>query len=91
MDIKAIDAKGHTPGHVVYQKDDLLIIGDLIHGLIIQLSHPEICASYDHDEEESISARRRVMEYAKKNKLFIAGMHLPFSRSSLFGDWYYEK
>ena len=29
LGVKAIKAFGHTPGHIVYRKDDLLIIGDL--------------------------------------------------------------
>ena len=57
LGIKPIKAFGHTPGHTVYRKDDLLIIGDLIHGQDIQFKHPEICATYDHDENASIDTK----------------------------------
>ena len=32
LGIKPIKSLGHTPGHTCYRKDDLIIIGDLIHG-----------------------------------------------------------
>lgn len=88
MGVKPIEAFGHTPGHTVYQKDKLLIIGDLIHGQIIQFKHPEICASYDHDEKLSIETRKRILKYAEDNKLLVAGMHLPYSNSSMYRGFY---
>ena len=45
------------------RKDDLLIIGDLIHGQDIQFKHPEICATYDHDENASIDTRKQILKY----------------------------
>ena len=51
LGIIPLKAFGHTPGHTCYRKDDLLIIGDLIHGEKIQFKYPEICAQYDIDEK----------------------------------------
>lgn len=73
----AIDAAGHTPGHTVFQKADLLVIGDLMHGYVLQKDHPEINSNYDMDKLKSVEARKRIMEYARQNKLTMAGMHLP--------------
>lgn len=73
----AMDAVGHTPGHTVFQKSDLLIIGDLMHGYASQKDHPEINSNYDMDKEKSIEARKRILAYAKQNNLTMAGMHLP--------------
>ena len=67
LGIKPLQAFGHTPGHTVYRKDDLLIIGDLIHGEKIQFKHPEICATYDQDEAKSIEARKNILKYAEEN------------------------
>ena len=89
--IKPIKAFGHTPGHTCYRKDDLLIIGDLIHGQDIQIKHPEICATYDHDEKASIEARKNILKYAEDNKLFVAGMHLKYSNSSMYREFYNKK
>ena len=73
----AIDAQGHTPGHTAFQKGNLLIIGDLMHGAALQLSHPEVCANFDMDQEKAIESRIRIMEMAQANNLHVAGMHLP--------------
>ena len=75
--VEAIDAVGHTPGHTAFQVDDILIWGDVIHGLALQLDHPEICAAYDMDSQTSIATRKRMIQYARDHRLLVAGMHLP--------------
>lgn len=75
--VVALDAVGHTPGHTAFQKSDLLIIGDLMHGFDLQIEHPEYCANFDMDKEKSVESRKRLIEYAKANGLTMAGMHLP--------------
>ena len=77
-DILAIDAVGHTPGHTVFQKGKLLIIGDLMHAKSLQLPHPEYNANFDGDKEKAAASRKRILEYAKQNGLIISGMHLPY-------------
>ena len=72
----ALDAVGHTPGHVVFQKDNLLIIGDLLHGAALQIPYPEYCAAYDMDPEQAVISRRRILQYAADKHLIMAGMHL---------------
>ena len=75
--IVPIEAYGHTPGHTVFQKGGVLVIGDLMHGAELQMKHPEYCASYDMDKKKAIESRKRILDYAKKNGLVMAGMHLP--------------
>ena len=75
--VEAIDAVGHTPGHTAFQVDDILIWGDVIHGLALQLDYPEICAAYDMDPQTSIATRKRMIQYARDNGLLVAGMHFP--------------
>ena len=91
LGLKPLKAFGHTPGHTVYRKDDLLIIGDLIHGQDIQFKYPEICATYDNDENASIITRKNILKYAEENKLFVAGMHLKYSNSSMYKGFYDKK
>ena len=91
LGVKPIKAFGHTPGHTVYRKDDLLIIGDLIHGEIIQFKYPEICATYDQDEAKAIEARKEILKFAEDNKLLVAGMHLQYSNSSMHREFYKNK
>ena len=75
--IVTMNAVGHTPGHTVFQVGKLLVIGDLIHGAAFQVEHPEICASFDMDKEAAVKSRKQYLQYAKDNRLTIAGMHLP--------------
>ena len=75
--VLALDAVGHTPGHTAFQISNLLVIGDLMHGYALQKDHPEINSNYDMDKEKSIVSRKRIMQYARDNKLTMAGMHLP--------------
>ena len=88
LGIKPLKAFGHTPGHTCYRKDDLLFIGDLIHGEKIQFKYPEICATYDQDVDKSIESRKAIIKYAQDNKLLIAGMHLRYSNSSMHREFY---
>lgn len=76
-EVMTIRASGHTPGHTVYQVGKLLVIGDLVHGASLQLKNPDICASYDMDKDEATVTRKLILNYAEKNGLTMAGMHLP--------------
>lgn len=91
LGIKPIKAFGHTPGHTCYRKDELLIIGDLIHGEKIQFKYPEICAVFDADENQSIESRKRILKYAKENNLFMAGHHLQFTHFGMCKKYYQNK
>ena len=75
--VAAIEAIGHTPGHTVYQAGKLLVVGDLMHGVALQLPHPEFCASYDMEPEQAVKTRQELLNYARKNALTMAGMHFP--------------
>lgn len=77
MGIMPYDAKGHTPGHTVFKKNETIIVGDIIHGLALQLYHPEICATYDMNEDLSIISREKIIALSKDNKLTMGGMHFP--------------
>lgn len=75
--IVAIDAIGHTPGHTAFEKNELLIIGDLMHGAALQLEHPEYSGNYDMDKAQAAASRERLIKYAQEKHLIMAGMHLP--------------
>ena len=75
--VVALDAIGHTPGHTAFQKGDLLVIGDLFHGLALQENHTDICSNYDMDKTQAAASRKRILDYAREHHLHMAGMHLP--------------
>lgn len=72
-----MEAYGHTPGHTVFQKNQVLVIGDLMHGAELQLKYPEYCPFFDMDKQMATESRKRILEYAQNNHLVMAGMHLP--------------
>ncbi len=76
-DIISIPAYGHTPGHTVFQKDSILIVGDIMHGVALQTQYPEYCARYDMDPEAAVEARKQIMQYSEDNGLTMYGMHFP--------------
>lgn len=75
--VKAIEAPGHTPGHTVFQKSNVLIIGDLMHGYDLQKDHPEISCNFDMDKTLAAESRVKILNYAKENNLVMVGMHQP--------------
>ncbi len=77
LDIISIPAYGHTPGHTVFRKDSILIVGDIMHGVALQTQYPEYCARYDMDPEAAVEARKRIMQYSEDNGLTMYGMHFP--------------
>jgi len=55
-----------------------LIIGDLLHVALVQFPVPEISATYDMDQKAAAAVRRQVLDYAAKNKIPVAGMHVVY-------------
>ena len=75
--VEALDAAGHTPGHTAYRVGKLLIVGDLMHGVALQIEHNEYCANFDMDKEKAVDARRRILALAADGNMLTAGMHFP--------------
>ena len=78
--IKALDASGHTPGHTVFDikadGEELLIVGDIIHFIEIQLPVPDVSVRYDVDPDKARESRKKILDYAAENNIKIAGMHI---------------
>lgn len=75
--VEAIEAYGHTAGHTVYKVGNNLIVGDIMHGVALQLEHPQYCARFDADHEQSIRTRKEILNMGKEQRLKIYGMHFP--------------
>ncbi|MDR1995027.1 MBL fold metallo-hydrolase [Azonexus sp.] len=80
--VASVDTRGHTPGHASYLitsgGERLLVLGDLVHNHAVQFARPEVSFEFDNDPQQAIHARKRIFERAAKEKLMVAGMHLPF-------------
>lgn len=80
--IASVDTHGHTPGHASYLLESagqrLLILGDLVHNHAVQFARPEVSIEFDTDQKQAVATRKRIFALAAKEKLLVAGMHLPF-------------
>jgi glyoxylase-like metal-dependent hydrolase (beta-lactamase superfamily II) len=80
--ISSVDTHGHTPGHASYLihsgEQRLLILGDLVHNHAVQFARPEVAFEFDNDPKQAVATRKRIWALAAKEKLMVAGMHLPF-------------
>jgi glyoxylase-like metal-dependent hydrolase (beta-lactamase superfamily II) len=74
---------GHTPGHSGYRLDSagetLMIWGDTVHIPEIQVPRPGVTSEFDIDEAMAAESRRRVFDFAAKERLLVTGghMHIP--------------
>ncbi|MDH6358340.1 MBL fold metallo-hydrolase [Parabacteroides sp. PF5-9] len=79
--IQGIAAYGHTPGHSGFllksTNQQLLIWGDLTHAMAIQMPYPDVAVTYDVDPETAVVYRKKILEFVTKNKIPVAGMHIP--------------
>ncbi|GHV53876.1 MBL fold metallo-hydrolase [Bacteroidia bacterium] len=80
--IQAIAAYGHTPGHTVFllksNQSHLLLWGDVAHAMPIQMPRPEVALAFDTNQAQAIQTRKSLLEYVTKNKIRVAGAHIPF-------------
>ena len=75
--VEAIEAYGHTAGHTAYRVGNNLIVGDIMHGVALQLEYPQYCARFDADHQQSIRTRKDIIQMGKDNGLKLYGMHFP--------------
>lgn len=80
--IRAIDVKGHTPGHTAYvvgsDKQKLVIWGDVIHAYAVQFAKPSTSIDFDIDQKQAVITRCSLMKTIAADGSLVAGMHLPF-------------
>lgn len=75
--VEAIEAYGHTAGHTAYKVGNNLIVGDIMHGVALQLEHPKYCARFDADHQLSTQTRKEILQIGKNQGLKLYGMHFP--------------
>ncbi|WP_045834743.1 MBL fold metallo-hydrolase [Hyphomicrobium sp. 99] len=80
--IRAIEAYGHTPGHLAFMIESggksLLFWGDCAHHQVASLAHPEWHCDFDADKEQAVATRRRIFDMAATDRLPVIGYHMPF-------------
>jgi glyoxylase-like metal-dependent hydrolase (beta-lactamase superfamily II) len=76
--VTAINAPGHSPGHMAFLVEGrLLIWGDLVHHAAVQFARPDVTWSFDEDPAQARRSRLSLMEQAVEAGWAVAGAHLP--------------
>lgn len=81
VELRAIGAPGHTPGHVIFDlrggDDRVVHILDCVHASF-QLPHPDWKLTFDADSVTAEATRRRVLGWVADERLPVLSYHLTF-------------
>ena len=80
--IRAVDAAGHSPGHMAYHVESegrrLLIWADTCGHYVVSLQRPEWHLDVDDIKDQAAATRKRVLDMVATDNVFVAGFHMPF-------------
>ena len=80
--VKAVEVKGHTPGHSAYRigpsGQSMLYIGDSMHHSIISVQKPEWPMSFDGDQKTGAASRAALLAELAKSGERVYAVHFPF-------------
>jgi glyoxylase-like metal-dependent hydrolase (beta-lactamase superfamily II) len=80
--VKAVEIKGHTPGHSGYQitsgTDSVLYIGDAMHSSIVSVQKPDWPMSFDSDQKVGAASRTSLLAQLAASGQRVYAVHFPF-------------
>ena len=80
--ITAVEAFGHTPGHMAYMiesgGDQILLGADLANHYVWSLAYPDWEVRFDADKEAAAATRRRILGMLAADRIPMMGYHMPF-------------
>ncbi|HKQ16875.1 MAG TPA: MBL fold metallo-hydrolase [Steroidobacteraceae bacterium] len=80
--VKAVDIKGHTPGHSGYmirsKNKSVFYVGDTVHHFVVSTHKPEWTCGFDTDTATSQASRKAVLGAAAAKGQLIYAYHFPF-------------
>lgn len=80
--ITAVEAFGHTPGHMCYMIESngqtLMLMADLANHYVWSLAYPDWEVRFDADKAAAAAARRNILGMAATDRIPVIGYHLPF-------------
>jgi glyoxylase-like metal-dependent hydrolase (beta-lactamase superfamily II) len=80
--ITAIEAFGHTPGHMAFNIESggkrLVLWADACNHYVASLQKPEWHVVFDMDKDKAIAARKKVLGMVAADKVAATGYHMPF-------------
>ena len=80
--VKAVDVKGHTPGHSAYRitsgQDSLLYVGDSMHHSVLSVQKPEWPMSFDSDQKLGAASRAALIDELATSGERVFAVHFPY-------------
>ncbi len=80
--IAAINAFGHTPGHMIYHVASngrrLIIAADTANHFVVALQRPDWEVVFDVDKAMAAATRRRVFDMIATDRMPFIGYHMPY-------------
>lgn len=80
--ITALEAFGHTPGHMTYRLDSgsesLMLIADLANHPVWSLERPDWEVRFDADKAAAAASRRNILSMIADERMPMIGYHMPF-------------
>jgi glyoxylase-like metal-dependent hydrolase (beta-lactamase superfamily II) len=80
--VKAVDLKGHTPGHSGYLigsgADSVLVFGDAMHSFVISVGKPSWLIAFDSDQQVGAATRVSLVNDSVANGQRLYSEHFPF-------------
>jgi glyoxylase-like metal-dependent hydrolase (beta-lactamase superfamily II) len=80
--IRAIEAFGHSPGHMAYHIESegrrLLLWADTTNHSVMSLQQPEWHTAADHDKDMGVATRKRILDMVATEQIPAIGYHMPF-------------
>jgi glyoxylase-like metal-dependent hydrolase (beta-lactamase superfamily II) len=80
--IHAVDAAGHSVGMMAYHIESegkrLLVWADTCIHYVMAIQRPEWHVDVDDDKDKAMATRKRILDMAATDRLFVAGFHMPF-------------
>ncbi len=80
--ITAIEALGHTPGHLVFRLESggktMMLTADTANHFVASLQKPDWHVRFDADKEMAAATRRKVFGTIADERLPFIGYHMPF-------------
>jgi glyoxylase-like metal-dependent hydrolase (beta-lactamase superfamily II) len=80
--VKAVEIKGHTPGHSGYMitsgQDSLLYVGDSMHHFVVSVQKPEWIVAFDSDQKVAAASRAALIAKLAADGQRVYAVHFPF-------------
>jgi glyoxylase-like metal-dependent hydrolase (beta-lactamase superfamily II) len=80
--VKAVELKGHTPGHSGFRigsgADSVLVIGDAMHSSVVSVRKPSWQVAFDGDKQLGATTRAALVKSSAANGQRLYAEHFPF-------------